>query len=160
MPLTSSFEVCEIQLVQPCVSKETLNEFATQVGSMDVPKTRSTESLASSQGAYGSSAEGVATDGGTFSFAKMLREGVAKPSSSKVATLTTSASKNVDSEPEPEDYVPPPPKTNLGDALAHAFAQATITTACTTGVETKKKKSKKMKGQKISLTSSARPMMD
>ena len=121
---------------------------------------RSTESLASSQGAYGSSAEGVATDGGTFSFAKMLREGVAKPSSSKVATLTTS-SKNVDSEPEPEDYVPPPPKTNLGDALAHAFAQATITTACTAaGVETKKKKSKKMKGQKISLTSSARPMMD
>lgn len=207
MPLTSSFEVCEIQLVQPCVSKETLNEFATQlesrrrkrnrrareerrrekwiqveenkqmgkypnlkcriesayhfpqVGAMDVPKTRSTESLASSQGAYGSSAEGGATDGGTFSFAKMLREGVAKPSSSKVATLTTS-SKNVDSEPEPEDYVPPPPKTNLGDALAHAFAQATITTACTAGVETKKKKSKKMKGQKISLTSSARPMMD
>ena len=118
---------------------------------------RSTESLASSQGAYGSSAD--ANDGGTFSFAKMLREGVAKPSSSKVAYLTTS-SKNVDSEPEPEDYVPPPPKTNLGDALAHAFAQATITTACTAGVETKKKKSKKMKGQKISLTSSARPMMD
>merc|ERR1712088_538668 len=31
MPLTSIFEVCEIQLKSPTVTKETLNEFSTQL---------------------------------------------------------------------------------------------------------------------------------
>jgi len=199
MPLTSSFEVCEIQLKIPVVSKETLNEFAVQlearrrkrnrrareerrrekwieveenkkigkypnlkcriesayhfpeVGVVEVPVARSPESVVSADSADG-------TSDGTLSFAKMLREGVAKPSVYAPKASVPAASKNPDSEPDPEDYVPPPPKASLGDALAHAFAQATISNAA----ETKKnsKKSKKMKGQKISLTSSARPMMD
>ena len=99
-------------------------------------------------------------------FFQMLKEGVGKQQSLPIAlprsetfpsafpTLTT---KTEDSEPEPEDYVPPPPKTSLGDALAHAFAQATTISG---NGNSKSGKKKKMKGQKISLTGSARPMMD
>ena len=82
------------------------------------------------------------------------------PRSETLPSLSASpkaTKKNEDLEPEPEDYVPPPPKANLGDAMAHALSQATIS-----GSEKSKSngKKKKMKGQKISLTGSARPMMD
>ena len=100
----------------------------------------------------------------------MLKEGAAK--SSTPATALTfprsetfpslsatpkAAKKNEDSEPEPEDYVPPPPKANLGDAMAHALSQATIS-----GSEKSKSngKKKKMKGRTISLTGSACPNLD
>ena len=56
----------------------------------------------------------------------MLRQGAANPSTP--ATFSRSetfpsfssatprvAKKNEDSEPEPEDYVPPPPKASLGE---------------------------------------------
>ena len=112
----------------------------------------------------------------------MLKEGVAqpdeyivrihhkqsKPTASKsfprsetLPSLSASpkaTKKNEDSEPEPEDYVPPPPKANLGDAMAHALSQATISGNGKS--KTSNGKKKKMKGQKISLTGSARPMMD
>ena len=84
-----------------------------------------------------------------------------EPQGPTVSSTILITSKNVESDPEPEDageeHVPPPPEINLGDA----FAQATINSA-TTGVGTPKKKSKKMKGQKISLTSPAGrgPMLD
>ena len=101
----------------------------------------------------------------------MLKEGAAK--SSTPATALTfprsetfpslsatpkAAKKNEDSEPEPEDYVPPPPKANLGDALAHALSQATISGNGKS--KTSNGKKKKMKGQKISLTGSANPMRE
>merc|ERR1739848_648749 len=112
--------------------------------------------------------------GGSFSFAKMLRQGVAKPSAhaapvkSTLMSVVAKATKNDDSEPEPEDYVPPPPKASLGDALAQAFEQAKTTSSgnnstfpdATTAMKKSSKKSKKMKGQKISLTGSASPIMD
>ena len=115
----------------------------------------------------------------------MLREGVAKPikPSSNISrsetcpgvlgpnftTLTPLRNRrpvHSDSEPEPEGYVPPPPKQTIGDALAQALQQA-----CTLDVETEghdananpgaqssgKKKGKKMKGKKISLFAAARP---
>ncbi len=93
----------------------------------------------------------------------MLKEGVARPSAipppPPPGASMKAIVKNEDSEPEPEGYVPPPPKANLGDALAHAFAvQATISAPTAAGP--KPKKGKKMKGQKISLTGPARPMMD
>jgi len=217
LPLTSIFEVCEIQMKPPLISKETLNEFSDQLETRrrkrnrrareerrreklitaeenkrmgkypdmkyriesafhfpqvggDLSSTRSTESLVSvdstlSTSPNPSASHGDATDG-AFSFARMLKEGVGKPQSLPTAlprsetfpsafpTLTT---KTEDSEPEPEDYVPPPPKTSLGDALAHAFAQATTISG---NGNSKSGKKKKMKGQKISLTGSARPMMD
>ena len=102
----------------------------------------------------------------------MLRQGVAKPSARATAPIKSTlmsgvvkATKNEDSEPEPEDYVPPPPKTSLGDALAQAFEQAKTTSGNSSSTlynSTAKssKKGKKMKGQKISLTGSARPIMD
>ena len=102
----------------------------------------------------------------------MLKQGVAKPStyvrrSETFPSLSTTGHnpKTEDSEPEPEDYVPPPPKASLGDALAHAFAQA-VTVAPTADLPDQpksvgggKKNKKKMKGQKISLTASARPLI-
>merc|ERR1711976_162092 len=182
LPLTSIFEVCEIQLKAPFISKETLTEFSSQLetrrrsrnkksreerrrekwimveenkklgkypdmkvrvesafhfpevrlsGAVGVPNAISTESLELSKSPGASAHLGSSTDttDDTFSFAKMLKTGVAKPStyipkSQTFPSLTPK--KNEDSEPEPEDYVPPPPKASLGDALAHAFAQATI----------------------------------
>ena len=108
----------------------------------------------------------------------MLRQGVAKPSARTTAPIKSTlmsgvvkATKNEDSEPEPEDYVPPPPKTSLGDALAQAFEQAKTTSGSSSSTlydstlsnstaKKSSKKGKKMKGQKISLTGSARPIMD
>ena len=101
----------------------------------------------------------------------MLKEGAAKPSAAAAMALPRSetfpalapisAKKHDDSEPEtmPEDYVPPPPKASFGDALAHAFEQAT-TISGNKNTTTSKGKKKKMKGQKISLTGSFRPMRD
>ena len=110
-------------------------------------------------GCYGitSAAGEGATAARALSYAKVLREGVAKPPSGAPTVSSTILLNHVESDPESEDgdeYVPPPHEINLGDA----FAQATINT----GVETPKKKSKKMKGQKISLTSPAGrgPMLD
>lgn len=230
LPLTSIFEVCEIQLKSPFVSKETLTEFSTQLETrrrrrnkrareerrrekwimveenkklgkypdmkcriesafhfpkaapgLDIQQTRATESLASSiestlstppNGAvYGSSQE-MGSNDGSFSFAKMLKQGVAKPSaydpeagkSAAILNVALKPRKNDDSEPEPEDYIPPPPKASLGDALAQAFEHAKSSGNSVAAPENSGKKSskkgKKMKGQKISLTGSARPIMD
>jgi len=230
LPLTSIFEVCEIQLKSPFVNKETLTEFSTQLEKrrrrrnkadreekrrekwieveenkkmgkypdmrcriesafhfpnagpgLDIQQTRATVSMASSidstlsispnGAAYGASQEMVSNDG-SFSFAKMLKKGAAKPSTYAPEALKSSAmfnvapkpSKNDDSEPEPEDYIPPPPKASLGDALAQALENAkssgngnsVAAPASTSGGGGKKsnKKGKKMKGQKISLTGS------
>ncbi len=105
----------------------------------------------------------------------MLKDGVAKPSTAMPRSETVSAFPSLirpktaaaggsDSEPEPEGYVPPPPKASLGDALAHALAQATVSDSATSanagGSSGGKKKGKKLKGKKISLTSVARPSMD
>ena len=103
---------------------------------------------------------------------QMLKQGAAKPStyaplkSAAILNVAPQPRKNDDSEPEPEDYVPPPPKASLGDALAQAFVQAKTgngNSAAANKPEVAKKsgkKGKKMKGQKISLTGSARPIMD
>lgn len=201
LPLTSIFEVCEIQLKPPFVTKETLQEFASQLDTrrrkrnrrareerrrekwieveenkrmgkypemrsrvesafhfpqIGAAGTQSTESYASIDSNYASSND----DNGSFSFANMLKQGVAKPSqlrqAPKVNREEAKQSKE-DSEPEPEGYVPPPPIANLGDALAQAMAQASIKPG---NSNKPSKKSKKMKGQKISLTGSARPLMD
>ena len=105
-------------------------------------------------------------------FLQMLKQGAAKPStyaplkSAAILNVVPQPRKNDDSEPEPEDYVPPPPKASLGDALAQAFVQAKTgngNSAAANKPEVAKKsgkKGKKMKGQKISLTGSARPIMD
>merc|ERR1712223_357296 len=231
LPLTSIFEVCEIQLKSPYVSKETLTEFSAQLETrrrrrnkrareerrrekwimveenkkmgkypdmkcriesafhfptagpgLDIQQTRATESLASSVdstlstppngAAYEPSQEMVSNDG-SFSFAKMLKQGVAKPSAyapetvrpSAILNVTPKTRKNDDSEPEPEDYIPPPPKASLGDALAQAFEHAkssgnSVAAPENSGGKKSSKKGKKMKGQKISLTGSARPIMD
>jgi len=222
MPLTSIFEVCEIKIKQPLVSKQTLDEFEAQldvrrrkrnrrardekrrekmikaeedkrmgkfpdmkhriesafhfpqVGNLS--NARSTESLVSVESNLSTSPNlgADSTDGGAFSFARMLKQGAAKPSTSATAltfprsetfpslssATPKAAKKNEDSEPEPEDYVPPPPKANLGDALAHALSQATISGNTNGKSKTSNGKKKKMKGQKISLTGSSRPMMD
>jgi hypothetical protein len=115
-----------------------------------------------------------------MSFAKMLREGAAKqstqvPTTSKSETFPGLLSlyptpklrkaTHSDSEPELEDYVPPPPKQSLGDALAQALEQACTVEAATnntnepdrTTASSGKKKGKKMKGKKILLSSGARP---
>merc|ERR1712083_1296423 len=187
LPLTSIFEVCEIQLKSPFVSKETLTEFSTQLetrrrrrnkrareerrrekwimveenkkmgkypdmkcrieyafhfpnagAGSDIQQTRPSESMASSidstisTSPNGASQELVSNDG-SFSFAKMLKQGVSKPSSYAPETSKSSANLNVaspkprkndDSEPEPEDYVPPPPKASLGDVFAQALEHA------------------------------------
>lgn len=214
LPLTSIFEVYEIQLCKT-VSKETLHEFHDQLeirkkkrlrrarderrrekwiqveenkkmgmypemksrieSSFHFPhvngasNARSNESLASIESSLSctppNQISSLDEPSGTFSFAKMLKEGVAKPSSLVHPITSPPLPKHVeDSEPEPEDYVPPPPKASLGDALAHAFAQASITTSSGNSEQqqqpTSKKNKKKMKGQKISLTGSARPIMD
>lgn len=52
---------------------------------------------------------------------------------------------------EPEDYVPPPQKANIGDILAQALELSAIKDEGATPKPTGKK-GKKMKGQKICLT--------
>jgi hypothetical protein len=120
-----------------------------------------------------------------LSFAKMLREGVAKPAKPpsnisrsetcpgvlgpNFTTLTPLRNRrpvHSDSEPEPEGYVPRPPKQTIGDALAQALQQACTLDVATEGSDVNvnsgaqssgKKKGKKMKGKKISLFAAARP---
>lgn len=203
LPLTSIFEVCEIQLKAPLVSKETCAEFAPQIearrrkrnrrareerrrekwiqveenkrimgkfpdlkckleSAFHFPQFGAAEAQSNESLEQMSAASSLDSDG-AFSFAKMLKEGVARPSAipppPPPGASMKAIVKNEDSEPEPEGYVPPPPKANLGDALAHAFAvQASISAPTAAGP--KPKKGKKMKGQKISLTGPARPMMD
>ena len=105
----------------------------------------------------------------------MLREGAAKPST-QIPTISKSETfpgllslyptaklrkaTHSDSEPELEDYVPPPPQQSLGDALAQALEQACTVDAATNSTNEPscgKKKGKKMKGKKILLSSGARP---
>lgn len=223
LPLTSIFEVCEVQLKSPFISKETLDEFSAQMetrrrrrnkksreerrrekwimveenkrngiypdmtcrvesafhfpgveAGVDIQQARHTESLANSFDSTLSTPPNSGQDAndGSFSFAKMLKQGAAKPStyaplkSAAILSVVPQPRKNDDSEPEPEDYVPPPPKASLGDALAQAFVQAKTgngNSAAANKPEVAKKsgkKGKKMKGQKISLTGSARPIMD
>ena len=57
-----------------------------------------------------------------------------------------------DSDPEPEDYVPPPPKANIGDLLAQALEMSTLKDEGAASSSAGKKKGRKMKGQKINLT--------
>merc|ERR1719220_1797041 len=137
-----------------------------QAGS-GVQQSRATESMASSidstlsTSPNGASQELVSNDG-SFSFAKMLKQGVSKPSSFAPETPKSSASLNVappkprkndDSEPEPEDYVPPPPKASLGDALAQAFEHAkssgnSVAAPENSGGKKSSKKGKKNEGSK------------
>lgn len=114
-----------------------------------------------------------------MSFSKMLREGAAKPANpastmSKSETFpgflslypTPRARKTAhsDSEPEIEGYVPPPPKQSIGDAIAQALEQScAIDSTCNENSPNLvnqapgKKKGKKFKGKKISLSSGAGP---
>jgi hypothetical protein len=95
----------------------------------------------------------------------MLREGVARPAnhqnvSSREMFFGVSAPQpqrptlGHDSDPEPEDYVPPPPKANIGDLLAQALEMSTLKDegATSSSSGSGKKKGRKMKGQKINLT--------
>jgi len=203
LPLTSIFEVCEIQVKAPELSQGTLTEFASQLeqrrrkrnrrareerrrekwieveenkrmGKYPDMKVRVESAFHFPQVGQDPQDPGLqlgssndTTDNDTFSFAKMLKSGVAKPSTYVPRSQTfpsLTPKKNEDSEPEPEDYVPPPPKASLGDALAAAFAQATTISAQPDLPDQNqsggsKKKKKKMKGQKISLTGPARPLL-
>ena len=144
---------------------DVVKQFVTDLGTLPLKVTIAAGTFPRCPGCYGitSAAGEGATAGRALSYAKVLREGVAKPPSGAptVSSTILITSKNVESDPEPEDageeHVPPPPEINLGDA----FALAAINTAAT-GVETPKRKSKKMKGQKISLTSPAGrgPLLD
>ena len=83
---------------------------------------------------------------------QVVEQGVAKPSAratvkSTFMSTVAKPTKNDDSEPEPEDYDPPPPKASLGDFLAQAKMTGNSN-----------KKGKKFKGKTISLTRSDRPM--
>lgn len=223
LPVTSIFEVCEVQMKPPLISKETIAEFSAQLESRrrkrnrrareerrrekviqaeenkrmgkypdmkyriesayhfpqvsgdNLTSARSTESLVSvdstlSTSPYPGTSVGDSTDGAGFSFARMLKEGAAKPSAAMAlprsetfpALTPISVKKHDDSEPEtmPEEYVPPPPKASFGDALAHAFEQATTISGNKNTTNSTKGKKKKMKGQKISLTGNFRPLRD
>ncbi len=94
----------------------------------------------------------------------MLREGAARPVNrhnvgSRETFFPVSAPRSQhpgpghDSDPEPEDYVPPPPKANIGDLLAQALEMSTLKDeSSATAASAGKKKGRKMKGQKINLT--------
>ncbi len=238
LPVTASFEVCEIELSESLVSQDTLAEFQAQtdarhrrrqrrarderrrekkiqleqnkllgqfpgrtmriesefhfpkVGSSSSllatkPSSRlSSESLDSNPPLSTSPSHNVSTDPvvvtpGTLvapldnvtSFAKMVRM-APKPSASSTQqqqqlrrseTFPTAITggevrrgHQSDSEPEPEDYVPPPPQATIGDTLALALERAAIQQV-DEEVRGKKKK-KKSKGTKISLTGAPRPL--
>ena len=77
---------------------------------------------------------------------------VSQPAPSWVRPRTTSVH---DSEPELDDYVPPPPKANIGDLLAQALEMSTLKVESSVSGATPvkpAKKGRKMKGQKINLT--------
>jgi len=211
LPLTSTFEVCELDVNTPKFSAEVVDEFKAQldtrrkrrqrrareekrrdkaitiemdkqmgkypgmkvriesdfhfpqVGLGQAQHARSSESVATIDSALSCSppvADGQDKASG-MSFAKMLREGAAKgprPAPPIVHRSETfpvfGASRHLsghDSDPEPEDYIPPPQMANIGDLLAHALERSTIKDEGSAG-KSGGKKSKKMKGQKISLT--------
>ena len=102
----------------------------------------------------------------------MLRQGAARPvlptsrsetfhqqqvSASSVRPRTTSGH---ESDPDPEDYVPPPPKANIGDLLAQALEMSTLKEEGGGAPAKGSKKGKKMKGQKICLTGGHRTSMN
>ena len=88
------------------------------------------------------------------SFARMLKDGVAKPQMKRSETFPVH---NVnhgdeDDEPVPEGYAAPPPQASIGDALALALEQAALNKEQNgNSSSSKKKKGKKMKGTKIVL---------
>lgn len=211
MPVTSTFEVCELEMKFPTFSKEIIQEFLPQldtrrrrrqrrareekrrdkqisieldktvlgkfpgaklriessfhfpeVGSGQLGLARSTESLVSvdstlstSPTAWGSQASGGGSS--SVSFAKMLREGIARPTrmisvrpSEAQFTPSQQRPRHISGEEsEPEDYIPPPPKANIGDVLAQALEMSTIQES---SAPSQKKKGKKLKGKSISLT--------
>lgn len=138
------------------------------------------ENIEGSAGHAPISSQTKASSGG-ISFAKMLRHGSAKPTNaantmsksetfpgmlSLYPTPTPRKTVHSDSEPELEDYLPPPPKQSIGDALAQALHQSCSLDSGNTVNENMgncgnqgngKKKGKKFKGKKISLSSGARP---
>jgi hypothetical protein len=87
------------------------------------------------------------------------------PNFTTVTPLRNRRLAHTDSEPEHEDYVPPPPQQTIGDALAQALQACTFdlttesneTNANSGAQNSGKKKGKKMKGKKISLFAAARP---
>lgn len=96
---------------------------------------------------------------GASSFARMLSQGKARPSQARMMTRSETFPRPAvrrASESDPEDYVPPPPSQSIGDALASALASVDLTAS---GGGGGKKKGKKVKGKKIDLFSSARPML-
>ena len=105
----------------------------------------------------------VLNEGNQPSFARMLREGVARPSQPQNAWMKksetfpalSSTSHMVDSDPEPEGYVPPPPQASIGDALALALEKASL--KGNSENKSGKKKGKKNKGIKIILGGPPRP---
>lgn len=133
---------------------------------------RSTESLASVESNFGSGSQGAPWGQARpqvetipefgpqpKSFATMLRHGVANPSRTLSRSETFPApvvprpANHSDSEPEPEGYVPPPPQAKLGDSLAQALEQFSLNKAQNpVSKENGRKKGKKMKGTKFSLT--------
>jgi len=104
---------------------------------------------------------------GGSSFAKMLLQSQARPTVNRSQQPRLLRSETFPaalvrprqgSESEPEDYVPPPPSQSIGDALASALANASITEA--DAANSSKKKGKKVKGKKIDLFSGpARPRL-
>jgi hypothetical protein len=93
-------------------------------------------------------------EAGGLSFARMLRKssaGIASVRRNESNTLAFALPVRVrrdtgDSEPDPEGYVPPPPQSSLGDALALALDRAQICTESGGGKGKKGKKGKRMKG--------------
>ncbi|TRY69969.1 hypothetical protein TCAL_02333 [Tigriopus californicus] len=133
---------------------------------------RSTESLDSVEGNVGLASQGVQwgrprpvdetiheSAPASKSFATMLRRGAPNHSSAlkRSETFPTPVAprptNHSDSEPEPEGYVPPPPQAKLGDSLAQALEQFSLNKAQNPISKDKgRKKGKKMKGTKFSLT--------
>jgi len=127
-------------------------------------------------GVDGATNEGAMTapphPSGGSSFAKMLLQSQARPTINRSQQPRLLRSETFPaalvrprpgSESEPEDYVPPPPSQSIGDALASALANASMTSAeadASNSSVGSKKKGKKVKGKKIDLFSGpARPRL-
>merc|ERR1719412_759420 len=139
----------------------------------DVQETIHGDNIGGSAGHNISSQSEASSEG--ISFAKMLRRGAAKPPTTMIKSETFPGmlslyptpqqrkSAHSDSEPELEDYVPPPPQQSIGDALAQALQQSCSLDSGNAGNENignfgnqvNGKKGKKFKGKKISLSSGA-----
>lgn len=214
LPLTSTFEVCELEMRVPRFSADIVDEFKPQLearrkrrqrrardekrrdkaitiemnkqmgkypgmklriesdfhfpqfgSSTSQALARSSESVATIDSTLSCSPPAPDTQdkGSGISFAKMLREGAARgprPVAPPVVhrsetfpvlgAISARAQAAHDSDPDPEDYVPPPPKASMGDLLAQALERSTIKDESSGSKPGKK--GKKMKGQKICLT--------